>query len=281
MTNYLRKLFVAFTLALLTVMTVAVVMPESNEAETTTKVTTKTMESNGIAGVTLALNDSMVNSMKSISISKNDTGLVGASYNTTTVTSSAITENIEETVVEDEIDEPVIDEHRKDVDKTFYVSASKLNIRKEPNADSDIIDTLKCNDKIEVTEKVTVYIDGAKQPSWYKLKDQDGYVSAQYMSDDEVLECLGNFRITYYCSCPICCGKWSTTTASGATTVEGVTIAADPSIPFGTKLMINDHVYTVQDRGGAIKGNHIDIYMSSHKKALSQTYTSGPVYKIP
>ena len=89
------------------------------------------------------------------------------------------------------------------------------------------------------------------------------------------------FKVTAYCSCAKCCGKVSHTTASGATTVEGVTIAADPSIPFGTKLMINDHVYTVQDRGGAIKGNHIDIYMSSHSKALSQTYVRGPVYKIP
>ena len=72
----------------------------------------------------------------------------------------------------------------------------------------------------------------------------------------------------------------SHTTASGAPTVEGVTIAADPSIPFGTKLKINGHVYTVQDRGGAIRGNHIDIYVSSHSKALSQTYTRGPVYKV-
>ena len=86
--------------------------------------------------------------------------------------------------------------------------------------------------------------------------------------------------ITYYCSCAICCGRVSHTTASGAPTVEGVTVAADPSIPFGTKLKINGHVYTVQDRGGAMRGNHIDIYVSSHSRALSQTYTRGPVYKV-
>ena len=51
---------------------------------------------------------------------------------------------------------------------------------------------------------------------------------------------------------------------------EGVTIAADTSIlPFGTKVIIEGvGERIVQDRGGAIKGNHIDLFFNSHQAAL-------------
>ena len=277
--NNLRKVFVSFTMTLIAIMTIAVIMPEAYGSDKK-EASTPSIEANGLAGISYALSDQVDIAMSNINVTENDASLVAAPSPYKGPTDVIKQKDVND-AVEEEVDLPVIDEHRKDVNKTFYVNASTLNVRKEPSTDSDVIEKLKCNDKIEVTEKVTVYIDGEKQPSWYKLKDRDGYVSADYMSDEEVLECLGTFRITYYCSCAKCCGKVSHTTASGATTVEGVTIAADPSIPFGTKLMINDHVYTVQDRGGAIKGNHIDIYMSSHSKALSQTYVRGPVYKIP
>lgn len=84
------------------------------------------------------------------------------------------------------------------------------------------------------------------------------------------LRSLGKFKLTAYCACKLCCGKSDGITASGVKAVEGVTIAADTSIlPFGTKVLIDDHEYTVQDRGGAIKGNKIDIYFENHKKAQS------------
>ena len=38
---------------------------------------------------------------------------------------------------------------------------------------------------------------------------------------------------------------------------------------FGTKVVINGVTYTVEDRGGAIQGNRIDIYMNSHAEALA------------
>ena len=43
--------------------------------------------------------------------------------------------------------------------------------------------------------------------------------------------------------------------------VEGQTIAVDPRvIPCGTKVIIGGHIFTAEDCGGAIQGNHIDIY---------------------
>lgn len=83
---------------------------------------------------------------------------------------------------------------------------------------------------------------------------------------------LGQFKLTYYCACPICCGEFANgITATGTTATEGRTIAVDPSvIPYGTQVIINGNVYTAEDCGGAIKGNRIDVYMNSHEAALSQ-----------
>lgn len=76
------------------------------------------------------------------------------------------------------------------------------------------------------------------------------------------------YKITAYCSCSKCCGKSTGRTASGTTATAGRTVAAPANFAFGTKLNIGGHIYTVEDRGGAIKGNKIDIYVSSHSEAL-------------
>ena len=66
-------------------------------------------------------------------------------------------------------------------------------------------------------------------------------------------------------------------TASGAKAQAGVTVAMPKGYSFGTKLLIKDtngnllndgKSYMVQDRGGAIKGNKIDIFFNSHAEAL-------------
>jgi len=79
---------------------------------------------------------------------------------------------------------------------------------------------------------------------------------------------LGKYKITAYCSCSKCCGKSNAMTASGTRATANHTIAAPGNFPIGTKLKINGIVYTVEDRGGAIKGKKIDIYVNSHEQAL-------------
>ena len=77
------------------------------------------------------------------------------------------------------------------------------------------------------------------------------------------------YIVTAYCPCQKCCGKTDGITASGVKAVEGVTVATDKSIAFGTKIYIDGvGERIVQDRGGAIKGNKIDLYFDSHEKAL-------------
>ena len=78
------------------------------------------------------------------------------------------------------------------------------------------------------------------------------------------------YVITAYCPCVQCCGKSDGITASGDKATEGVTVAMDKSMPFGTKIYIDGvGERIVQDRGGAIKGNRIDLYFDSHQDALN------------
>lgn len=95
--------------------------------------------------------------------------------------------------------------------------------------------------------------------------------------------------ITAYCKCQSCCG-WERSwfggpvyssgpqkgkrkkvgiTASGTRAKKG-TIAADLSLyPYNTIMYIQDYGYgRVEDCGSGVKGNHIELFFSSHKKAL-------------
>ena len=76
-------------------------------------------------------------------------------------------------------------------------------------------------------------------------------------------------KVTAYCSCAKCCGKTNGITASGTKATAGRTVAASSQFSFGTKLLINGKEYVVEDRGGAINGNRIDMFMSSHSAALA------------
>jgi 3D (Asp-Asp-Asp) domain-containing protein len=81
---------------------------------------------------------------------------------------------------------------------------------------------------------------------------------------------LGEFKITAYCPCPVCCQDWSdglTYTETIAT--ENRTIAVDPEvIPLGSTVEINGAEYIAEDIGGAIKDNRIDVFFSDHDDAL-------------
>ena len=88
------------------------------------------------------------------------------------------------------------------------------------------------------------------------------------MVEEPEIISLGEYKLTAYCACMKCCGKTDGITASGVRAKEGVTVAADAALPFGTKILIDDHEYIVQDRGGAIKGNKIDIFFDNHQEAL-------------
>lgn len=88
---------------------------------------------------------------------------------------------------------------------------------------------------------------------------------------------LGNFTLTAYCNCAQCCGTAGNLTASGTVPTAGRTIAM-AGVPFGTQLLINGNVYTVEDLGTPY--GHVDIYFNSHSEALSFGLQSADVYQL-
>lgn len=82
-------------------------------------------------------------------------------------------------------------------------------------------------------------------------------------------------QVTAYCPCKKCCGPGAKgLTASGRSISYngGQFVAADTRVlKFGTKLVIpgyaNETPVQVIDRGGAIKGYHIDLFFPTHEQA--------------
>jgi 3D (Asp-Asp-Asp) domain-containing protein len=66
------------------------------------------------------------------------------------------------------------------------------------------------------------------------------------------------------------CGKSDGITASGKKVQENRTLACPKQYKFGTKIEIDGMgTYVCEDRGGAIKANHFDIYMQTKKQAFA------------
>lgn len=78
-------------------------------------------------------------------------------------------------------------------------------------------------------------------------------------------------NVTHDCACSKCCGDNADgITASGKRVAPGM-VAMSSYYPFGTVLVINGEVYTVEDRGGSGIENDIarvDIYVEDHQQAL-------------
>jgi len=80
------------------------------------------------------------------------------------------------------------------------------------------------------------------------------------------------FIVTAYCPCSKCCAPYDDDiTASGHVIQPGDKLIAAPKIiPFGTLIDIPGYgeKVPVLDRGGAIKGNRLDVLFDTHQEAL-------------
>lgn len=75
---------------------------------------------------------------------------------------------------------------------------------------------------------------------------------------------------TAYCPCVKCCGKSDGITATGVKAKSKHTIAADPEfLPYGTEVLFDCNTWVVEDCGGAIKGNRIDVFFNTHQEAVN------------
>ena len=110
--------------------------------------------------------------------------------------------------------------------------------------------------------------------------------STSTKAEDNEVQYLGKYKLTAYCGCKKCSGKWGARTASGKKAKQGRTIAVDKrKIKLGSKVQINGKTYVAEyiaeDVGGGVKGKHIDVFFKSHKQTKRFGKKTGvKVYKV-
>ncbi|MCC8026798.1 MAG: 3D domain-containing protein [Clostridium sp.] len=115
----------------------------------------------------------------------------------------------------------------------------------------------------------------------YTNGSSDTAESSQTASGDLKLVPLGVFKTTGYCPCKSCSEGWGRHTSTGAMAASGHTIAVDPRvIPYGSQIMINGVIYTAEDKGGGVKGKHIDIFFDTHGETRQHGMQNAEVYLV-
>ena len=118
-------------------------------------------------------------------------------------------------------------------------------------------------DECKVTDDLSIITDGAM--------GKDALTDDARGTEPPSFE----MNVSAYCPCSKCCGKFADgITASGHKIKLGDKFVAAPkNIPFGTMMSIqgcnNGFPVPVLDRGGAIKGNKLDVYFDTHQEALN------------
>ena len=168
--------------------------------------------------------------------------------------------------------------------ETLYVNVKKgVNVRDTYSTEGNKVKALVYGSQVTVTEKMDnwgkigdnqwVLLDNLSttKPVIEEPKKENTTTNkTNNVSTNENTGSWIKFTATGYCFCAKCCGKTTGTTASGTKATAGRTVAMSSKYAFGIKVEIKGMgTYTVEDRGGAINGNKIDIYFASHQEALN------------
>lgn len=183
---------------------------------------------------------------------------------------SGQTENIEESKIEEEVLDSSENESVSEEDSESPTNNEMSNTVVEEASSSETSETI-----YEEPSKVETENEAENE---VVLEETSEVVPNEEVSTVN----LGEFRLTAYCNCSACCGKWAGgATASGVMPVANHTIAVDTSvIPFGTEVIINGITYVAEDTGSAIYGNRIDIYFDTHQEAMSFGVQYAEVHRV-
>lgn len=143
-------------------------------------------------------------------------------------------------------------------------------------------------------EQVPVYEPVEVEEDGRLLGDDVPATERCYLTENELIEVallakasvVEDCTVTYYCceKYEHICGTGDGITFTGTEVYPGRTCAVDPNvIPLGSTVMVDYgdgeiHYYVAEDIGGAIKGNHIDIAVSTHGEALNMGIRTATVY---
>ena len=176
--------------------------------------------------------------------------------------------------------------------ETLYVNVKRgVNVRDTYSTEGNKVKALVYGSQVTVTEKMDnwgkigdnqwVLLDNLsttkpvieepkKENTTTNTSNNTSNNKTNNISTNENTGSWVKFTATGYCPCFSCCNKTTGITASGTKATAGRTVAMSSKYAFGTKVEIKGMgTYTVEDRGGAINGNKIDIYFASHQEALN------------
>ena len=169
------------------------------------------------------------------------------------------------------------------------------------NSSFDPMEGISYGDKIASVTADTSALDLTKQgeyPVSYELKDQsgrsqiavrrvrvaaegaDGWDNSDNPGNYSTVIDLGVWRLTAYMDTPEDQGPYVGQTASGAPLVPGRTVAVSAAtcdrlnLHFGDKLLIDGHVYTLEDHGGYAMNNQdwADIFVDNPIDEFSERF---------
>lgn len=176
--------------------------------------------------------------------------------------------------------------HATETTEYFYINQDAAEIRTSPSTGADDINYIDYGAKVTPLEAGAAAVGNIfcvyNGEINYINSDFISYgnpeaASAQVETVSETsipivsipkLTSLGKHKVTTYCSCEKCCGKGGgKRTAANTIPTTGRTVGCN-WLPFGTRVVIEGHEYTVEDRGSS-KFKGFDIFWgNNHYAAL-------------
>lgn len=221
--------------------------------------------------------DSVINNTKTIEITKVTEKPVVVAEEETNVTTEQILGNyvtIREAIVTEQVEIP-FETVTKDVSQSGTETQDQV-LQEGVNGLKEIKYKVRYEDEVEVSREVieeTILIepiDKIIQISTKIVSRSSSYRSSSATTLSAMVEgvtpTVTTMNVSAYTSAP----PWYETTATGARASSWYTLAAGPSVPFGTIIYIpyfssgpNGGWFVVEDRGGAITNSRLDVYMDS------------------
>lgn len=221
--------------------------------------------------------DSVIGASKIIEISKITEKPVVIAEEETNITTEQILGNyvtVREVIVTEQVEIP-FETVTKDVSESGTETTDKV-VQEGENGLKEIKYKVRYEDDVE-TERTIIEETILKEPvdkiiqiSTKIVSRSNSYRVSSAISLGETVEGANanvtTMNVSAYTSAP----PWYATTATGARASSWYTVAAGPSVPFGTVIYIpyfasqpNGGWFVVEDRGGAITNSRLDIYMDT------------------
>lgn len=190
-----------------------------------------------------------------------------ASGNNNVATQSAISATVSSTE-KPKTSQEVTQKNTKKKKKYLY-SKGYIKVRKKASKNSQKKFLLKAGQRVQVLKE---------GKSWVKIRrlNKTGYVLKRYLTSNKKKaissskKTAESFKLTGYCACYECSEGWGRSTKSGRKAKANHTVAADLSVlPLYTEVYIDGMgEYTVEDKGGGVRGKHIDVFCNAHNQCL-------------